>query len=812
LIQACHAGRPKLQARLTTWTSSPDTPVSSNFSNPDFVNIEKHHLNTTAVDLFNPVSRFTSATRLHGRVHRWCLLLRRYRWLPELIIPAVLCPVLLITILSGPRYESRARMWVTGRINVSENWSYTEELVNFLGTQVALLQSPAIQQRAMARLRAEPKAGSRLAGARDANSSKPPDETDTAPQTEKTLTPSSTAGNVMLPPIPFRVKVLEGSKSSTLELRVTGPERESTRKFLNNLMEEYLSFKRASRELTSDQASASLNAEATRMKSDLSTAQEKLQAFQASNNVITLQLQGSGAAAYLASLNRQLAVLHTEQKLLDSLTPEQWSETVSIQGGANPGTDYETSARQLLAGLAQSQATLYQADQQMNVLMTQRNELSRFLRSAHPKIIKLSQDIATQELIVKVARNEAMKQMDLRRQAVQAQIQNLEAASEEWNTKSIETGGKVARYDQLQQNAQRMQGAYDKTFGLMQNLQVANRVEQENVGILDPASAANPTHRLFVNMTIALFGALALCFGSFYGISLFQDDFTSGAELAEQLAAPVLAQVPSIAFNGADGPLSMEGLEQQRFEFLEAFRSIRASLILMRNGGTDPKAIVITSSVPGEGKSTVALYLAATLAKTNSRVLLVDGDMRRPGLHKYFGLPNGPGLSELLASELSTAEAILPAGVENLAVLTAGEARRNPGDLVLSPLWPQFLESVKTQFDYIIVDTPPVAATDDAATLAPKADGVLFVVRALSTSARVARGVLDVLRQRKTHVLGLIFNCAVSSPCEQPYYQPYANTYHWKPGRTMLEERAGHMLARLGQTVKTWNRSGWPLK
>jgi len=720
------------------------------------MNNNQDQINTGAVDLFAPANRFASASKMFARLHRWWLLLRKYWWLPALIFAGVLGPVSALTVLSGPTYESKARMWVPGKISVSENWSYTEELVNFLGTQVALLQSPAIQNRALNRMRSASKSA-----------------------------PDPATGSPAPAPVPFHVKVLEGAKSSTLELRVTGKDPAATQSFLNCLMEEYLGFKRESRGQASALAASSLDAEAAQLKSELTEVQNKLQAFQASNNVVLLQQQGNGAGNYLAALTRQLAILRTEQRLLDSLKPEQWMQTDVGQSFGDGGV-----TRQQLASLAEAQTVLFQADQQMQLLVAKRDELARFLFPAHPKMIKLDQDIAAQRQIVQVAQAQAAKQLALRRQALEAQIRNLELTAKEWDAKAIETGHQVAAYEQLQQSAQRLQAAYDKSLGLIQNLDVANRMEQENVGILDPASAAKPTHRLPLNLAAATVLALALSFGLLFGLAVFQDDFASRAELAQQFAEPVLAQIPAIPSAVSEWPLGSEGLDQQRFEFMEAFRNLRAGLLFRNNGGTRPKTIVITSSLPGEGKSTVALYLAATLAKGNTRVLLVDGDMRRPNLHRYFGLPGGPGLAELLDGGRSSVQVTFPAGVKNLALLPAGIAKRNPGDLMLSPVWESFLAAVKPQFDFILVDTPPMAATDDAATLAPKVDGVLFVVRALATSARVAQGALDAMRQRQTHVLGLIFNRAVSSPCERQYYQPYARDYAWRLG-TLDADQAG---------------------
>ena len=172
------------------------------------------------------------------------------------------------------------------------------------------------------------------------------------------------------------------------------------------------------------------------------------------------------------------------------------------------------------------------------------------------------------------------------------------------------------------------------------------------------------------------------------------------------------------------------------------------------------------------------------MAMGNSRVLLVDADMRRGALHEFFGAASGPGLAEVLNREISPANAIVCTGLENLALLPAGEAKQNPGELVLSSEWGRFLTEARQQFDYVLVDTPPVLATDDAASLAPKVDGVLFVVRGSYTSARMARGALDALRQRHIRVLGLIFNRAVSSRYERYYYERYQRSYGWERKET----------------------------
>lgn len=768
----------------------------------------QNRLPTPVVDLYTPVSRLTSATRVYGRLHRWWLLLRRYWWLLGLILVVVLGPALCYIAVLSPTYVSKARLWVTGKINVAESWSYTEELVNFLGTQAALLRSPAIQRQAMAKLQAEFKPGPQPAQNRGWG----PVELlrEVKALWRDLFPPSAVVETNVPPPIPFDVKVAEGSKSSTLELQVTGSTPMSTRRFLDCLMEAYLTFKKEASDKTSEQAAGSLNAGAAQLRDELAAAQRELQAFQASNNVVFLQQQGSSAESYLAELNRQLAASRTELSLLDSLKPEQWAQIASQSAlGAGARAGNEGVARQLQNNLSEAQTALFQADQKMHLLQAEREELARFLRPAHPKILKLNQDIAAQEELVKVSREAAATQLTVRREALVLQIRNLEAACKEWNVQAIDASRKMAQYGEIQQKAQRLQAAYDKTLGLLQNLDVNKRIEQANIGILEPASVAKPTQRQFLYLAAAIVFALLLCFAALYGLGLFADDFASHTELTEALAFPVVAQIPSTSVRRLKPPLRIEALERQRFDFLEAFRNLRASLLFLNQNGTLPKAVLITSAVPGEGKSTVSLFLATTLASAKARVLLIDADLRRPSLHQRFGLPLGPGLADLLEDEALADDFILPTSVEHLALLPAGEAKRNPGELVVSPAWTQLLMAAKKQFDYIIVDAPPVTATADAATLAPKSDGVLFVVRALSTSARVTSSALDVLRQRGAQVIGLILNRAVTSPYEHSYYQPYAGTYRWEPtlkGRNGAHGRSARDYAQPADAVEKFNQ------
>jgi capsular exopolysaccharide synthesis family protein len=333
----------------------------------------------------------------------------------------------------------------------------------------------------------------------------------------------------------------------------------------------------------------------------------------------------------------------------------------------------------------------------------------------------------------------------------------------------------------LRQDVQRTQAAYDRLLQVISTVDVGKSVDQENVAVLEAASFGAPVHMGLRNMGVAFVAALFCGAAALWLLGKFDDRFASSSELAEDFPEKVLGQVMDVRIGKQHAPMRPEILAGQKFEFLESFRSIRSALYFLNQNGSRPKTLLITSSVPREGKSTVALYLAATMAVGGARVLLVDGDMRKAKLHRHFGLASSPGLAEILIGETPPADAINGTSIPNLSFLAAGCASAEPGELVLRSELNEFLSEVHSHFDYVILDSPPVLAADDAATLATGVDGVLYIVRGTFTSARMVREGLDALRQRHARVLGLIFNRALSSPFEYHSYHRYRDEYRWRP-------------------------------
>jgi capsular exopolysaccharide synthesis family protein len=170
------------------------------------------------------------------------------------------------------------------------------------------------------------------------------------------------------------------------------------------------------------------------------------------------------------------------------------------------------------------------------------------------------------------------------------------------------------------------------------------------------------------------------------------------------------------------------------------------------------KTFVLTSSVNGEGKTVTAINLAISLAQdlNNKTILLIDADMRKGKMAKYLGLHNSPGLSEILKGEVETDACFVNQNIENLTVICAGKAPKNPSELLNSKRMLQLLAELKTRFDYILIDTPPVMPLTDACILAPLVDGVIIVVQAGRTQRDVVNHAQSRLQQAHANVIGCV--------------------------------------------------------
>jgi capsular exopolysaccharide synthesis family protein len=632
-------------------------------------------------------------------------------------------------------------MIVSIKLNITEGSVYTEELSNFLGTQAALMQSGVVVNRAHGRVTAQ----------------KP---------------------DLTLQPVGLKVTVLP--KTTIFVLQATGGEPAYTQAFLQACMEEYIALKKEMRTQTSDTTVAGLTEEVMRLEKELRKADADLVEFQSTNSLVLSQDQGNSAANYLAALNQRLAAQKSEYDLLRLLTVDQGLNRQQEAGGAALPANGTTESSPA-AGGDRTDTDFLKAKQALLLLQAEQQELGRYLRTNHPKMIALSEEIARREQLLKIFRLQGVEQLESKKASLALEIQNLEKDVKQWDAKVLEIQGKAAEYQRLKGNSQRIQALYDRLLATMQTLDVNKEISPESVTIMEPASRAfRDQSRLGQQMAIGSLVGVGLGLLLLLFIDRLDDRMISMTELKELFDEEVVGQIPRERSRGRTREVALVGPKDERHSFVEAYRNLRSSLLYMAEAAARPKILLVTSSVPDEGKSLTAANLAVTMASTGSRVLLVDADARKGALHARFQVPAKPGLTEVLGQGLNWEEAVQATKIPNLFLLPQGAFAPNASELFISQANKQFLQGAAAKYDYVILDTVPVMAADDVTSLAPNVDGVLFVIRAEFTSARVAHAALASLYQRQVRVLGLIFNSARPN-LEDYYYYRYKSYYRKYP-------------------------------
>lgn len=659
-------------------------------------------------------------------------------------------------------------MIVSVKLSLPNANVYTEELANFFGTQAALMQSSSVFNRAQLRL--------------------------------QTLKPGLRA-------TPVSLTVAISPKTSIFNLRAAGGDPLYVQAYLDAIMEEYVNLKKEMLQHASDTTKSGLQESLLNINAELLKGKEALMAYQSSNSVVFLQEQGFSAGNYLAYLTKEDADLKSELQLLKMLTLDENVErlqsfaqqtppqksiaqqpasplnaTPQVKAdGSTPVTEDNPPEDKNNSSLVGSESEYLKAKQQILLLKAQRDELGEFLRPKHPKIIALDEDITHKEKLLEIFRHQTQDQLANRQHALELQIQNIEGEIKVWEIKTLEISKKMSDYQEIKERNQRLQTMYDSLLTTENTVDVQKDINPESVAILEPASpAVAASLEIPKRLSIAGLLGLALGVGILFWLDRLDDRPTSFTELEEIFDEPILGQIPLAPSKGKKNPISVVQPDDERHALVEAYRNLRSSIIFMASPKTHPKTIVLTSAIPGDGKSMTSANLAITMARSGSKVLLVDADLRRGMQHKQFSTPASPGFAEVLAEECAWGKAVIETSIPNLHLLPRGTIPRHPGELFVTPGKEKFIQEVALQYDFILFDTPPVMAADDVSSLSPYVDGVMLIIRANYTSARIARAALDLLYLRKVNIIGLVFN-GVRPNAGEYYYYKYKEYYASSP-------------------------------
>jgi polysaccharide biosynthesis transport protein len=514
------------------------------------------------------------------------------------------------------------------------------------------------------------------------------------------------------------------------------------------------------------EASEWLTQQLTEQRKGVESAEVRLQQYREKNDALSLEDRQNIVVQKLADLNGAVTRAKTERLQKEAM----YRQLVAVQDDpaaldtfpAILSNQFIQHEKAELAGLQRKQA-----------------QLAEKYGEKHPEMIEAQSAIEAAQSKLRAEIAKVVQAVRTEYQAAVAQEQSMTLALDAQKGEALAMNRKAIDYGVIQRDVDSNKQIYDTLLQRAKETGVSGELRTSNVRIVDQAEpAVDPVSpRRLLDILLGLFG------GAFLGVALafffeYLDNRVKTPEEIEQaLGLPSLGLIPVTTTSGKANPLISDSAPPS---FSEAFRALRTNILFSAADG-GPRSIVVTSTGPSEGKTMVAGNVAIGLAQTGQRVLLIDADMRRPRAHELFGQSVEPGLSNLLVGAAKPSEVVRPSGVENLWIMPAGKTPPNPAELLGSRRFADLASSLGAHFDCVIIDTPPVLAVTDAAVVAHRATGVLFVIAADATSRQAAQTALDHLEHAHAKFLGAVLN-RVDIERDSYYYaryyrKDYANYY-----------------------------------
>jgi len=408
--------------------------------------------------------------------------------------------------------------------------------------------------------------------------------------------------------------------------------------------------------------------------------------------------------------------------------------------------------------------------------VTERNDCSalgeRYL-SDHPKMVACEDRVKLARADLLAELNNIVRTAEAEQFEAIARERNLRELFDATKAEAFEVNKKQIEFDRIKREADNNQRLYDMVLKRLKDTELSGMLRTSNARILDAARPALVPVRpkvqssLLLGFMLALVGSVGLAFV----LEKLDNTVKSQADVEERIGLPFLGFVPRLPQTSRKenevGELFV--YRNPKSSVAEACRAIRTNLLFM-TPDRPLRTMLVTSSGPREGKTTTVINTGITMAQSGSRVLLVDTDMRRPRLHKTFGVANELGVSSAIVGEATLAQVIKSTEVPNLFVVPCGPIPPNPAELFHAKAFKDFIQAAVESFDRVIFDSPPVNVVADPVVLSTQVDGVLMVLRVSETPRALALRAVQTLRGVNAHVLGAILNNVDLGSSRYGYY------------------------------------------
>ena len=475
-------------------------------------------------------------------------------------------------------------------------------------------------------------------------------------------------------------------------------------------------------------------------KARLEDTERQLVAYASAQQIINLTegVEEGGAPRTLVGTN--LSALNTalaQATAARVAAEERWRQASSsavlslTEVLQNPTVQRLTEERARLDAQYQQNASVYQPDwPAQQQLRAQIDELDRQINTVARGILN---SIRGQYV---VAANQE--------RSLQNRVNDLKGDVLDLRSRSIQ-------YNILQRELDTSRTLYEGLLQRYKEVGVTGTLASNNISIVDeaqvPATPSKP--QLLLNLAIAMLVGLGLGAGAAFLIEALDESLGTPEDVEAKLNIPVLGVVPLLD----KGQTPTEALADVRSGFSEAYYSLRTALQFSTPDGA-PASLLVTSSRPAEGKSTTAFALALNLARLGKKVLLIDGDLRNPSMHRMVGVDNDKGMSNLLSGSDDLRAVATPTKHQNLDFIACGPLPPNPAELWGGDRFRRVLEQALAEYDQVVIDGPPVLGFADAPLLASSVAGTIFVLEAHGTRRAQAKGALKRLSVRNSRLIG----------------------------------------------------------
>ena len=546
--------------------------------------------------------------------------------------------------------------------------------------------------------------------------------------------------------------------SRLMDLKFRSPDPEYATWAVNELSKQYIEQSIRYRYGASIEASDYLKQQLEEQKKKMDAADRRLQDYKVQHNAVSVDDKQNIVAQKYNDLSQQLTAAKIEQMSREA----EFQGLAKLRASGGAVDSYPSIAGdELVVKLKSEIATLE----------SQRATAANTWGPNSPTMKQFDQQIATAKAQLEDAVGKKVLGIQTQRDRAGAHVANLEAALRAHSSEVLGLNSKALEYNALEREAESERKLYDSLMQRSNEIGVSQDFKGTNIQVIDAAQVpgAPVLPQVRRDLVTAAGGGMLLALFLAFLFEYFDSRVKSPEEIKAHFGLPFLGLVP-VGPEGEGGvaPL-LEGDPPGAFG--EAIRGLRTG-ILFSSADEGARALIVTSTGPSEGKTVIASNLAITLARAGQRTIVVDADMRRPRLHAAVNRGQEPGLSNVLVGDTSLTDATTQTAVANLWILPAGHIPPNPAELLGSHRFNDLMKDLKTKYDWIIIDAPPVMPVTDSAVLAHSAGPVLFVIGSEMTPRQTALTAVEQLRSVNAKFVGVVLN-KVNVERHSYYYRAY---------------------------------------